>query len=84
MSVLAKPSSVTGRVEMHLLLCYLCQPLLISRCQAAECTFCPSSLSSRASPELCCEGSRLAGTICGQGHNQEKKKINWRTITKSQ
>lgn len=72
--VVAKPSSLTGGVDMRLLLCYLRQPLLISRCQAAECTFCPSSLSSRASPELCCEGSRLAGTTCGTENNQRRRK----------
>lgn len=60
-------------VDLHLSLCCLCQPLLISRCQEAECTFGPSSLSSTASPELCCEGLRLAGTICGEENNQEKK-----------
>lgn len=54
--VLAKLSSLTGKMDKHLLLSYLCGLLLISICQAAKCTFCPSSLSSRASPELCCGG----------------------------
>lgn len=48
---------------------------IASRCQAAECTSGPSSLSSRASPELCCEGSHLAGTICRKENNQKRRKL---------
>lgn len=35
---------------------------LISKCQAAESNSCPSSLSSKASPELCCVGWVLVET----------------------
>lgn len=42
----------------------VCVFLLVSRCQAAECSSCPSSLSCRASPELCYEGWVLVETTC--------------------
>lgn len=35
-----------------------------NKCQAAESNSCPSSLSSRASPELCCVGSDPVETTC--------------------
>lgn len=43
---------------------YLCVLGIISRCQAGESSSCPSSLSSRASPELYCEGWGFAETTC--------------------
>lgn len=45
--------------------------LLLNICQAAECNSCPSSPSSRSSPELCCEGCVPAETTCG----------NWKSMT---
>lgn len=52
----------------------------ISRCQADEWSSCPSSLSNRASPELCCEGLVLVETTCGDIKSQCLKWLNNRLI----